>query len=193
LVFGRQQRYPPSQSHRPSRRYMSAPLEQQVGEDLVEVPERPSHEARVALALRDLRRGPAIHRLRAAIHAGRGRSVVSVELAQADALVAVLEMGSCRMGDLADRLRVDSSTVTRTVERLERLDLVRRARSDPPDKRVVIVEPTVAGRAFYRRYTEQTRTSVREILAEFDDDEVEVLAALLERLAGSIEALSREA
>jgi DNA-binding MarR family transcriptional regulator len=54
------------------------------------------------------------------------------------------------VGELGDRLRLDSGTLTPLLKRLEAADLVRRRR-DAADERRVLVSPTMAGRALRDR------------------------------------------
>ena len=58
--------------------------------------------------------------------------------------------GPVSVGDLGERLRLDSGTLTPLLKRLEHLDVVRRER-DPADERRVLVTLTPAGRSLRER------------------------------------------
>jgi len=105
---------------------------------------------------------------------------------QVDALDVVMAEGACRMRRLAEALRVDASTATRAVDRLERAGLVAREPAGE-DGRAVVVRPTTAGRALHGRLMARRRAMLLEVLAQFDPAERELLADLLERLVAGVD------
>jgi DNA-binding MarR family transcriptional regulator len=139
--------------------------------------------ARVGLAWRELRRGAAMQALRERIYRGEAGSV---DLGLADALEVVTLLGPCRMRDLAEALRVEPSTATRTVDRLVEKGLVARV-PDPDDARGVLVAPTDRGAQVRARVAEQARAALSEILSAFSDEEQDQLADLLGRLVDSVD------
>ncbi|WP_242150271.1 MarR family winged helix-turn-helix transcriptional regulator [Sphingomonas sp. BAUL-RG-20F-R05-02] len=60
------------------------------------------------------------------------------------------EHGTETVGGIAERLALESSTITPLVKRLEQAGLVERRRN-PADERQVVVSPTDAGRAMQER------------------------------------------
>jgi DNA-binding MarR family transcriptional regulator len=98
-------------------------------------------------------------RLRSHVYSGTGE----LTSAQLQALVALEETG-LRMSELASRLGVAESTVTRLVDRLQAARLVRRTMSHP-DRRCVVAELTPSG----RRLAGELETSRRHYLAEILD------------------------
>jgi DNA-binding MarR family transcriptional regulator len=60
------------------------------------------------------------------------------------------ERGTETVGGIAERLALESSTITPLVKRLEQAELVERRRN-PADERQVVVTPTDAGRAMQER------------------------------------------
>lgn len=87
-----------------------------------------------------------------------------------------------RPADLARAVLLTRSGVTRLVQGLERAGLVERV-ACADDLRGSLVRLTVAGRDALRRASRTHLDGVRELFAgRFDDDELEVLARLLERL-----------
>lgn len=82
---------------------------------------------------------------------------------------------------LAERLGIESPTVTRMSSRLERVGMVERRR-DPDDARATRLYPTARSRlleASVRRVWEELAT---ELVSDISAEEVDVLNALLEKL-----------
>src|SRR3546814_1388097 len=107
---------------------------------------------RVRTAWRELRRVASTPEVRAAVY----DPAAPLDPGQADALDAVVTHGPCRMSDIAVVLRVDRSSATRAVDRLEAAGLVAR-RADPDDARGIVVADTQAGRAPLGRRSEGGR------------------------------------
>ena len=85
-------------------------------------PDEPPEAAgrRVGVAWRELRRLAAAQAIRRQLYGFE----TPLDQGQGDALEYVVNQGPCRMGDLAKFMRVDPSSVTRAVERLETAGLV---------------------------------------------------------------------
>lgn len=139
--------------------------------------------ARVGLAWRELRRGASMQALRERIYQG---DTGLIDMGLADALEVVTLMGPSRMRDLAEALRVDPSTATRTVDRLEDRGLVERV-PDADDARVVVVAATPDGERLRAQVRDQARVALGSILSEFTADEAETLAALMTRLVAAVD------
>jgi DNA-binding MarR family transcriptional regulator len=99
--------------------------------------------------------------------------------------LAVLGEKSMAQGDLAADTRVVDQTVSRTVERLERLGYVERRR-DPADARRVLVTRTAAGAAACEAGLRPGVTKLSVL------DEVEQPALFRRQLAQIVERLSHE-
>jgi DNA-binding MarR family transcriptional regulator len=136
-------------------------------------------------SMREIRRGTAMLRLRALVLGGGEEAL---ELGGSDTLGLLSERGASRMSELADAMRVDASTATRAVARLERAGLVERAPS-PDDRRVVVVVPTEAGVAAHLAMRERYEKVMALICKGFDDAELRQLASLMERLVAGLDAL----
>ncbi|MBU3703389.1 MAG: MarR family transcriptional regulator, partial [Ilumatobacteraceae bacterium] len=80
--------------------------------------------ASIGFSWRELRRGAVADRLRDKLF-GEGDS--ALDPGQVDTLDLLVERESWRMGDLAEALRVDPSTATRAIQRLEKLHLAERS------------------------------------------------------------------
>jgi DNA-binding MarR family transcriptional regulator len=92
------------------------------------------------------------------------------------------EEGRLRRVDLAERVLLTPSGITRLLDGLERAGYVDRD-SCPSDARVSYALLTAAGRAKLEEAKETHRESVKALFAErYTEEELETLAALLERL-----------
>jgi len=68
-------------------------------------------------------------------------------------MVFLWELGPATLGDIGERLHLESSTLSPMLKRLEALDLVTRKRN-PEDERSVTVDLTAKGRALKSRAVE---------------------------------------
>jgi DNA-binding MarR family transcriptional regulator len=108
-------------------------------------------------------------------------------LRRSDASVLKILMvdGEQRGGEIAAKLGVDASVVSRQLTALDAAGLVRR-RPDPADARVGLVRVSDDGRTrledMYSAYTKQLRSA----LADFDDDALTDAAGVLKRLARAV-------
>ncbi len=93
---------------------------------------------------------------------------------------------SLRVTDLAEILGVDTPTVTRKVQQLERAGMVVR-QTDPDDRRASRIRLTPAGRRTIERVRRARRAWLEQLLQDWDDDDLSVLADLLSRFAGDLE------
>lgn len=142
---------------------------------------------RIGTAWKELRRGASMLELRQLMYGGRA-GTEPLDVALGDALDAIIEHEPVRMGDLADALRVDASTATRTVARLADAGLVTRVEC-ADDRRVVQVKATALGRRRQAAMVQSATQALDEITGVFDDDERAQLATLMERLVASLDAV----
>lgn len=108
---------------------------------------------------------------------------IDVTMAQARALYVVLAAGHLRMSELANALRVTSSTATGQVDRLVELGLLERL-TDPADRRQVVVRTTPAAVERLEHLRELNTRRMRELLAGLtvaDLRTVERAVAILQR------------
>ncbi len=105
--------------------------------------------------------------------------------ADASVLKVLANDGEQRGGEIAGKLGVDASVVSRQLSALEADGLVSR-RPDPADARVSLVQLSGSGRArldaLYAGYTKQLRAA----LADWDDDQVAAAAEVLRRVAAAV-------
>jgi DNA-binding MarR family transcriptional regulator len=87
-------------------------------------------------------------------------------------VLTTLEMdGPMSMGRLAEALDVSVASMTGIVDRMEKRGLVER-RHDSADRRVVLVQPTDAGRQVFTEIGETRRIGLAKMLEQLTDQEV---------------------
>jgi DNA-binding MarR family transcriptional regulator len=111
-----------------------------------------------------------------------------LEQGQMDALDLLSRRDHRAMKELATRLRVDPSTATRSMQRLEADGLVERFPS-PEDGRVVLVRITDEGRRRHADVAARRSTAMMRILSEFDPGERAQLADMLDRFVQALDAV----
>lgn len=90
-----------------------------------------------------------------------------------------------RLTELAERLGIDSTTVTRKVQQLERAGLVRRA-ADPGDARAFRLKLTREGRTSINRLLEARQSWLDELLEGWSAADRTEFARLLELFATTL-------
>ena len=144
---------------------------------------------RIALAWRELRRGAAGAVLRSHL---LGPDGPQLEQAQLDALeILASEPSGWRMSEFADALRVDPSTATRAITRLERHGLAERVAVED-DKRIVTARATALGRQKVKKVGRLRAVGMQRLLEPFEPEERRQFADYLERFVGSIDDLVAE-
>lgn len=97
------------------------------------------------------------------------------------ALAKLAETGPCSQNLLGRHTAMDAATIKGVVDRLARRGFVE-TRPDPEDARLLVVEPTDAGRAVIARATPNAFAITEETLAPLDSAERAMLLKLLARL-----------
>ncbi|WP_189327225.1 MarR family winged helix-turn-helix transcriptional regulator [Streptomyces flaveus] len=101
------------------------------------------------------------------------------------AAVAVLrqlaESEPLRLGELAARLSVEASHVTRQVQHLERTGYATRI-PDPDDRRAQRIQLTPTGREAFARVREASVRGMQAALADWSPEDLEQLASLIDRM-----------
>ncbi|AEW92690.1 MULTISPECIES: MarR family winged helix-turn-helix transcriptional regulator [Streptomycetaceae] len=93
--------------------------------------------------------------------------------------------GSCRVGDLAARLLVEASHVTRQVAQLQAQGLVERT-PDPQDRRARNLTITPSGSALLTRLRRARQDSLREALDGVSASDIDATVRVLSRLIDSV-------
>jgi DNA-binding MarR family transcriptional regulator len=95
-----------------------------------------------------------------------------------------------RASQLAARLRLDLSVVSRAVTQLLELGYAVRE-TDPSDRRASLVHATPEGEAWMRGFAESFASTVSEQLVGWSDDDVLQLTELLRRFGASLQGGTR--
>lgn len=111
-----------------------------------------------------------------------------VEWSQATLLFTLKRRGALRLGDLAESMRLDASTVSRHVQQLAERGFISRE-PDPADGRACNLALTDAGRQALTETFDQRRTILNAALAEWDESDRDRLRQDLVRLTASLGAL----
>lgn len=149
----------------------------------------PTVSERIVRAWRELRRGANSGPVRQYLLGAAG---AQLDQAQLDALeILGGEPDGWRMSEFADALRVDPSTATRAVDRLENLGLAERS-TRRGDRRIVIARATAEGRRVLQRALRARAAGVEHLLAGFDPDERAAFAAYLERFVTNLDVIVDE-
>jgi MarR family transcriptional regulator, transcriptional regulator for hemolysin len=100
-------------------------------------------------------------------------------------VLAVLESrGPMIQRALAEELGIEGPTLTRHLDRLEELRLIRRNRTGA-DRRYALVELTAAGRVRCHELDAISRTANDQLLAGFSEEEITQLKNMLQRLTAN--------
>ena len=138
---------------------------------------------RIGLAWREIRRGASAAGLRDWLY---GTGDDGIEQGQMDSLDMLASQPSWRMSELAEALRVDPSTATRAIQRLEKAGLAER-RPSTEDGRVVEVAITDEGRRRHLIVAERRSEMMTFILSQYRGRELPVLADMFERFVTAID------
>jgi DNA-binding MarR family transcriptional regulator len=106
---------------------------------------------------------------------------VPLDRAAVALLRQVADSESMRPGELANRLGVEASHVTRTVQQLQKSGYVTRV-PDPRDRRAQRIELTEAGRHAIARVRDAGARGMQLALADWTSEELRQLAALFHRM-----------
>ncbi|MEL7449747.1 MAG: MarR family transcriptional regulator [Pseudomonadota bacterium] len=117
---------------------------------------------------------------------------LDLSLAQHEILVTIQRSESLTQGELSERLHVIKSNASALLNKLEARDLVRRD-PDPQDSRVRRLSLTPEGQTLVKRsFAVQSRV-VRAMVSVMDDEELEQMADVMERVSASLDRLQARA
>ncbi|MFO1313849.1 MAG: MarR family transcriptional regulator [Burkholderiales bacterium] len=143
----------------------------------------PAQYRQIVFAWREMRRGVAMGAYRDLLFEG-------LELSALDALDLLVARDRLRMTDFANALRIEKSTATRALDRLESAGLAERTTVDAARaRRAVVVRITKKGRLLQAKLVRRRVQLLREMTREFTTQEVVVLGDLLDRLVQGIDAV----
>ena len=95
------------------------------------------------------------------------------------------------MSGLANKLGLDTSTLTRNIQKLEKLDLVRR-KQDRNDKRILVVYLTDKGRERVEKIEESLLDLNFSMMKYIDLDDQENIPEMLEKLVWAMDCIREE-
>jgi len=95
------------------------------------------------------------------------------------------------MSGLATKLGLDTSTLTRNIQKLEKLDLVRR-KQDRNDKRILVVYLTDKGRGKVEKIEESLLDLNFSMMKYIDLDDQENIPEMLEKLVWAMDCIREE-
>ena len=95
------------------------------------------------------------------------------------------------MSGLANKLGLDTSTLTRNIQKLEKLDLVRR-KQDRNDKRILVVYLTDKGRGEVEKIEESLLNLNFSMMKYIDLDDQENIPEMLEKLVWAMDCIREE-
>ena len=95
------------------------------------------------------------------------------------------------MSGLANKLGLDTSTLTRNIQKLEKLDLVRR-KQDRNDKRILVVYLTDKGRGRVKKIEESLLDLNFSMMKYIDLDDQENIPEMLEKLVWAMDCIREE-
>ncbi|MEV7392034.1 MULTISPECIES: MarR family transcriptional regulator [unclassified Streptomyces] len=116
---------------------------------------------------------------------------VPLDRAAVALLRQVADSEPLRPGELAHRLGVEASHVTRTVQQLQRAGYVTRV-PDPDDRRAQRIELTGAGREAVHRVRDAGARGMQLALGEWQPEELRQLAVLFHRMVDDFLAYAVE-
>lgn len=101
--------------------------------------------------------------------------IVSSHITTLDAIVALTKDGrDVCVSDISSRLKLPRPGVTRTLNHMEELGLIRRY-GDPKDRRVTHICVTDRGMQLYRKYVEQYFTALSEKMEALDPENIRTM------------------
>ena len=113
----------------------------------------------------------------------------AVDPSQAALLYTLKCRGAMRLGDIAEVMQLDASTVSRHVQQLGDRGFIKRE-PDPVDGRARIIALSRTGAATLKKTFDQRRAFLTAALADWDDADRERLRHDLTRLTASLGATS---
>lgn len=102
-------------------------------------------------------------------------------------MAALVDLGSCTINRLSDLTVVDRTTLSRTLDRMERNGLVARRRAEA-DKRSYEIRLTSAGRAMFRRIWPVMSYHNARAVAGLSAREMAQLRAIIEKMIANVAA-----
>ncbi|MCR4377602.1 MAG: MarR family transcriptional regulator [Rhodospirillales bacterium] len=122
------------------------------------------------------------------MHKGLGMKFQAhgVSVAQWSVLVTLWEVDGLTQKELSERVTVETATLSRTIDRMERDGLVKRVRS-ASDRRQVHVFLSDYGAGLWRKLVPEAETMLTLALAGISEEEEQTLRQLLKRVINNVQ------
>jgi len=111
------------------------------------------------------------------------QSLGNLTMQHLDVLNMIGDRGSCAMGQIAERAFLPQSTVTFVVDKLVKMELVKREHS-VQDRRVVVAELMQKGKEIYDAQLVYAKMVCAELLKQLNDDEQAQFVKFCRRFTG---------
>jgi DNA-binding MarR family transcriptional regulator len=122
------------------------------------------------------------------IHISTSSGEMDLDRSAYGILCRLADEGPQRLGLLASAFGLDPSTITRQVQALEKVNLVRR-RPDDDDRRASILDLTEEGRTVLEHTRAYRRQRLEEVFGDWPESDRTELARLLTKVNDSIAAM----
>lgn len=110
-----------------------------------------------------------------------------ISLAQCHTLLEVEKNSEISISDLAKKLSLDKSTVSRTVDGLVNINLVNRA-IPKENRRLALIQLTGSGRELCSSINYSNDSYISEVFSNFTNEERECFLSLFSKLTGNMSA-----
>lgn len=110
-----------------------------------------------------------------------------ISLAQCHTLLEIEKSNEISVSDLAKNLKLDKSTVSRTVDGLVNIKMVNRV-TPKENRRLALINLTEPGKQVCSNINYTNESYIREVLRDFTAEEREEFLSLFDRLAASMVA-----
>jgi DNA-binding MarR family transcriptional regulator len=112
-------------------------------------------------------------------------SPFALTLLQFHLLKVIALNGGLQVGEVASVLGVSPPGATKNIDKLERLGLIVRGRCKE-DRRATLLSPSARGYRLVQKYEDLKANRLAPVLEEFSEEELSLLARLLERFSLSL-------
>ncbi|HEY9163301.1 MAG TPA: MarR family transcriptional regulator [Magnetovibrio sp.] len=156
------------------------------------IPPQPSAEfSAIVRDKRDNSIGYLITQAQRLLHKGLGLKLQQhgVSVAQWSVLVVLWEVDGMTQKELSDRVTVETATLSRTIDRMERDGLVKRMRS-ATDRRQVHVFLTKHGAGLWRELVPEAENMLTQAMLGISEGEEQTLRLLLKKVIANVQLCS---
>jgi MarR family transcriptional regulator, transcriptional regulator for hemolysin len=112
-------------------------------------------------------------------------------LARARALFALSRRGPLTQKELAEELEIETPTLVRVLDGMERQELIRRT-EDAHDRRAKRIAMTEAGRAAFDRMHVLAADLREQIAADISEEDIDVALSVVRRLTRNLQRLDQD-